>query len=163
MKPWKNWLTFCRQHFQLCVLKGKCLYLDSNSTDLFSSQYWFRLWFGTKQATRHDYLNQWWLIVKWRLFYHINNFVSLFQDTEITKFSSKVKELEEERHRLARTGAQHQTQMEKFRKMADDGRAKSEALETQLNSMKKVFVIIQCSSSSIFLPVPSYEMNFLVY
>ena len=53
--------------------------------------------------------------------------------------------------------------MEKFRKMADDGRAKSEALETQLNSMKKVFVIIQCSSSSIFLPVPSYEINFLVY
>ena len=52
--------------------------------------------------------------------------------------SGRLKELEEERNRLARTSAQQQTQIDKYKKLAEDARGKAESLETQLSATKKV-------------------------
>lgn len=49
----------------------------------------------------------------------------------------KLKEAEEERNRLGRTNAAQQSQMEKYRKLADDAKVKADSLETQLSVTQK--------------------------
>ena len=64
--------------------------------------------------------------------------LALFQDEEVTKLSSQVKQTDEERSRLAHTCTTQQTQMDKFKKMADEAKNKAESLETQLSAQRKV-------------------------
>ena len=60
------------------------------------------------------------------------------QDEENTSLAGRVKELEEERGRLHRTNAAQATQLDKFKKIAEDSKGKTESLETQLTANKKV-------------------------
>ena len=60
------------------------------------------------------------------------------QDEENTSLAGRVKELEEERGRLHRTNAAQATQLDKFKKIAEDSKGKAESLETQLTANKKV-------------------------
>lgn len=62
----------------------------------------------------------------------------LLQDEENHTTSSRIKELEEERGRLHRTNAAQQTQSDKYKKMAEDARSKSDSSETQLVAVRKV-------------------------
>lgn len=68
------------------------------------------------------------------------NFKVLFalQDETNTGLSSRIKELEEERGRLHRTNASQQSQMDKYKKMAEEARSKSESMEGQLTAVRKV-------------------------
>jgi hypothetical protein len=52
--------------------------------------------------------------------------------------SVRVKELEDERGRLTRTNAAQTTQIDKFKKIAEDSKTKTESLETQLAATRKV-------------------------
>ncbi len=70
--------------------------------------------------------------------YVLKNVVFVPQDEEKTGIASRVKELEEERNRLARTSSQQQGQIDKYKKLADDSRSKAESLETQLSTTRKV-------------------------
>ena len=65
-------------------------------------------------------------------------FLHFFQDEENSTSSVRVKELEEERGRLTRTNAAQGTQIDKFKKIADDNKTKAESLDTQLSAAKKV-------------------------
>lgn len=60
------------------------------------------------------------------------------QDETNTGLSSRIKELEEERGRLHRTNASQQSQMDKYKKMAEEARSKSESMEGQLTAVRKV-------------------------
>ena len=52
--------------------------------------------------------------------------------------NGRLKELEEERGRLHRTNAAQQNQMDKYKKLAEDARSKSDSQETQLTAVRKV-------------------------
>lgn len=59
------------------------------------------------------------------------------KDEENSTLSVRIKELEDERGRLTRTNAGQTQQIDKFKKIADDSKTKTESLETQLASTKK--------------------------
>ncbi|WAR29593.1 TEX9-like protein [Mya arenaria] len=59
------------------------------------------------------------------------------KEEETSGYSVRVKELEEERGRLTRTGAAQTAQIDKYKTIADDSRAKADSLETQLIATKK--------------------------
>ncbi|KAL8558710.1 hypothetical protein ACOMHN_037803 [Nucella lapillus] len=59
------------------------------------------------------------------------------KEEERSGLSGRVKELEDERGRLHRTNAAQQTQMDKFRRLADEARGKSDSQETQLSALRK--------------------------
>ncbi|KAH3873238.1 testis-expressed protein 9-like [Dreissena polymorpha] len=59
------------------------------------------------------------------------------KDEENSEQTIKVKELEEERGRLTRTNAAQGTQIDKYKKIAEDSKTKTESLETQLAATKK--------------------------
>ncbi|XP_052692105.1 testis-expressed protein 9-like [Crassostrea angulata] len=59
------------------------------------------------------------------------------KDETNTGLSSRIKELEEERGRLHRTNASQQSQMDKYKKMAEEARSKSESMEGQLTAVRK--------------------------
>lgn len=46
--------------------------------------------------------------------------------------------MEDERGRLYRTNATQQSQIEKFKKIAEDAQGKSDSLENQLSGLRKV-------------------------
>ncbi len=54
-----------------------------------------------------------------------------------------MKELTEERNRIARTSAQQQQQIDKYKKLADDAKGKVDSLETQLSSTRKVMAMVK--------------------
>ncbi|XP_045184087.2 testis-expressed protein 9-like [Mercenaria mercenaria] len=59
------------------------------------------------------------------------------KEEENSSLSVHVKELEDERGRLTRTNAAQTQQIDKFKKIADDSKTKTESLETQLSSTRK--------------------------
>ncbi|XP_041356069.1 testis-expressed protein 9-like [Gigantopelta aegis] len=59
------------------------------------------------------------------------------KDEESNRLATRLKDLEEERGRLVRTGASQQTQIDKYKKMAEDAKNKSESAETQLAGLRK--------------------------
>ncbi|OWF49322.1 testis-expressed protein 9-like [Mizuhopecten yessoensis] len=59
------------------------------------------------------------------------------KDEENNSVNSRIKELEDERGRLHRTNASQQTQIDKYKRMAEDARTKSESSETQLVALRK--------------------------
>jgi hypothetical protein len=63
-----------------------------------------------------------------------------FQEELITKSQVKIKEYEEERNRKQRTASSLQTQLEKYKRLADDAKGKADSLDTQLSAAKKVFL-----------------------
>ena len=66
------------------------------------------------------------------------------QDEENSQLIVKIKELEDERGRLTRTNAAQSTQIDKFKKIADDSKGKSDSLETQLATTRKVIQLNLC-------------------
>ena len=60
------------------------------------------------------------------------------QEEEKSVLNGRLKELEEERGRLHRTNAAQQNQMDKYKKLAEDARSKSDSQETQLTAVRKV-------------------------
>lgn len=72
----------------------------------------------------------------------------MLQDEENSGLSVRVKELEEERGRLTRTNAAKATQIDKFKKIAEDNKTKAESVETQLAATKKVcqFLVLEIYS-----------------
>ncbi|KAK3095280.1 hypothetical protein FSP39_012666 [Pinctada imbricata] len=59
------------------------------------------------------------------------------KDEANTVLSSRIKELEDERGRLHRTNASQQTQIDKFKSIAEEAKGKSDSLDTQLASVRK--------------------------
>lgn len=59
------------------------------------------------------------------------------KDEETSTMTVRVKELEDERGRLTRTNAAQTQQIDKFKKIAEDSKTKTESLENQLASAKK--------------------------
>ncbi|XP_072173812.1 testis-expressed protein 9-like [Diadema setosum] len=59
------------------------------------------------------------------------------KDELLGSLEGRVKEAEEERGRLQRTNQTHQTQIDKYKRLAEDTRRKSEGLETQLSGLRK--------------------------
>ncbi|XP_060570696.1 testis-expressed protein 9-like [Ruditapes philippinarum] len=59
------------------------------------------------------------------------------KEEENSSMSVRVKELEDERGRLTRTNAAQTTQIDKFKKIAEDSKTKTESLETQLAATRK--------------------------
>ncbi|KAL4216658.1 Golgin subfamily A member 2 [Mactra antiquata] len=59
------------------------------------------------------------------------------KDEENSTLSLRVKELEEERGRLTRTNAGQTQQIDKFKKLAEDSKSKTDSLETQLAGTRK--------------------------
>ncbi|XP_033729554.1 testis-expressed protein 9-like, partial [Pecten maximus] len=59
------------------------------------------------------------------------------QDEQNNSIGSRIKELEDERGRLHRTNASQQTQIDKYKKMAEDAKTKSDSSESQLVSLRK--------------------------
>ena len=72
-----------------------------------------------------------------------------FQDEEQTVTKCKLKETEEERARLVRTNAAQQTQIDKYKRLSEDARNKSDSLDTLLSGTKKV--ISQMRSFTLIL------------
>ncbi len=64
------------------------------------------------------------------------------QEEENGGMANRLKELEDERNRLARTSSQQQIQIDKFKKLAEDAKGKAESLETQLSSTRKVVLAL---------------------
>ena len=64
------------------------------------------------------------------------------QEEESSEKAVRVKELEEERGRLTRTNAAQTTQIDKFKKLAEDCKSKADSLETQLTATKKVHIVL---------------------
>lgn len=52
--------------------------------------------------------------------------------------NNKIKEADNERNRLQRTNAAQQTQIDKYKRLADDAKGKAESLDSQYSSVKKV-------------------------
>ncbi|KAK3580128.1 hypothetical protein CHS0354_034069 [Potamilus streckersoni] len=59
------------------------------------------------------------------------------KDEENSTLTAKLKEMEDERGRLYRTNATQQSQIEKFKKIAEDSQGKSDSLENQLSGLRK--------------------------
>ncbi|XP_048749432.2 testis-expressed protein 9-like isoform X2 [Ostrea edulis] len=59
------------------------------------------------------------------------------KDETNSGLSSRIKELEEERGRLHRTNAAQQSQMDKYKKIAEEARGKSESMDSQLAAVRK--------------------------
>nr|XP_022312330.1 testis-expressed protein 9-like [Crassostrea virginica] len=59
------------------------------------------------------------------------------KDEANSGLSSRIKELEDERGRLHRTNASQQSQMDKYKKIAEEARSKSESTEGQLAAVRK--------------------------
>ncbi|XP_062601244.1 testis-expressed protein 9-like [Saccostrea cucullata] len=59
------------------------------------------------------------------------------KDEANTGLTSRIKELEEERGRMHRTNAAQQSQMDKYKKIAEEARSKSESVEGQLTAVRK--------------------------
>lgn len=66
----------------------------------------------------------------------------------------RVKELEDERGRLTRTNAAQTQQIDKFKKIAEDSKTKTDGLETQLTSTRKVTAPYSSSNK--------YDFNYLL-
>lgn len=67
-----------------------------------------------------------------RLAHEINK-----KDDENSSLSSKVKELEEDRSRLQRTTNIQQTQIDKYKTLAEDSNRKCDGLQQQLTALQK--------------------------
>ncbi|XP_071098617.1 testis-expressed protein 9-like isoform X3 [Haliotis cracherodii] len=59
------------------------------------------------------------------------------KDEELRQLSSHVREVEEDRGRHMRTVATQQTQIDKYKKVAEDARTKSDSAENQLSTVRK--------------------------
>ena len=68
----------------------------------------------------------------------IEHMLIFLQDEANSGLTSRIKELEEERGRLHRTNASQQSQIDKFKSMAEEAKGKSDSLETQLSGVRKV-------------------------
>ena len=60
------------------------------------------------------------------------------QEDSLRQSESRTKELEEEKSRLQRTSMAQHTQLDKYRKMAEDNQSLADSLETQCSALKKV-------------------------
>jgi len=70
--------------------------------------------------------------------------VLVFQDEGNNTMRDRIKELEDERGRLHRTNAAQQMQIDKFKKIAEDAKSKSDSSESQLAGLRKVRVVPLC-------------------
>ncbi|XP_067873948.1 testis-expressed protein 9 isoform X2 [Heterodontus francisci] len=59
------------------------------------------------------------------------------KDDENNTFSNRIKEIEEERNRLQKTNSIQQTQIEKYKSLADEAHRKSDGLQQQVTSLQK--------------------------
>lgn len=66
----------------------------------------------------------------------------IFQEEEANHLKGKMKEFEEERGRFHRTNAALQTQIEKYKNLAEEARSKSESQELQLTALRKVSLVL---------------------
>lgn len=71
------------------------------------------------------------------------------QEDSLRQSESKMKELEEEKSRLQKTNTAQHTQLDKYKKMADDRQSLVDSLETQVSALKKVSTFC-CKLSKIF-------------
>ena len=81
------------------------------------------------------------------------------KDEENDTLKERVRDLEEERNRVSRANVSQQSQVNKFKKSADDAKEKVESLETQLSSMKKVKW--KCTERAVF--TKSFPVGLLWY
>lgn len=56
----------------------------------------------------------------------------------LSQVQSKLKDVEEERNRLQRTNAAQHTQLDKYKKMAEDNKSRADSLDVQIAGLKKV-------------------------
>ncbi|XP_067653532.1 testis-expressed protein 9-like [Haliotis asinina] len=59
------------------------------------------------------------------------------KDEELRQVSSRMRDVEEERGRHLRTVATQQTQIDKYKKLAEDARSKSDSMENLLSTLRK--------------------------
>lgn len=60
------------------------------------------------------------------------------QEEENTQLVKKLKTVEDDKNRIARTSASQQQQIDKYRKLSEDAKAKIDSLDMQLSAVKKV-------------------------
>ena len=60
------------------------------------------------------------------------------QEEQNSKLEVQIKEMEDDRTRLQRSSTAQQTQIEKYKRLSDEAKRKSEGLETQLAAVRKV-------------------------
>ncbi|ELU01789.1 hypothetical protein CAPTEDRAFT_132924, partial [Capitella teleta] len=59
------------------------------------------------------------------------------KDEMVSASQSKMKEMDEERNRLQRTNVSQQTQMQKYKRSADEAKGKADSLDVQLSAARK--------------------------
>jgi len=60
------------------------------------------------------------------------------QEDSLRQSESRVKELEDEKNRLQKTYTAQNTQLDKYKKLADDRQSLADSLDTQLTALNKV-------------------------
>ena len=72
--------------------------------------------------------------------------MSFLQEETLHEAQTKIKEVEEERSRLQKTNAAQLTQLDKYKKLAEDTKSRADSVDTQIAGMKKVIMIFIVST-----------------